>query len=221
MRMAISLLTVFLIACGQGSQTLETAQKTQSSAAPRQPPAMIPGALPLPEVTVDMSSPDRALTSFFAFQDRNLVARFNQALQEVADPKQQAHLNSATILFDGPAKRYIDRILKTDTPILERYERDISKVETESETRAIVFVNIKNVTPLLPGAVLDKYDTKWRSEGFNFRYVMTKTAEGWKIGDVQEWSLNVATMKDAWQRSARIPSAEGKPWVPGMVSPLF
>ena len=224
MRIVLGFLTVFLVACNQGSQSPGTAQQAPSApllAALNQSVALIPGTLPLPEVVVDLSSPDRALKTFFAFQDRNFVASFNQNLKMIAGQKRAAHLDGAKILFDGPAKRYIDQIFATDTLILEKYERDINKIETESETRAVVLINIKNITPLLPGSVLDQYETKWRGEGFNYRYIMTKTSEGWKISDVQDLQLNTTTVKYSFERSRLIPPADAKPSVPSLVSPLF
>jgi hypothetical protein len=219
---AVALMAV--AACNQAAppSALNSPVPTASSTKAGQSHVDVAGTLPLPEVKLDLSSPDRALKTFFAFQDRHLVAEFNEAVRQRASDTPHPDAGAAAV-FEGPAKRYIDAVLgkNAQAAVLERYERDIAKVEAESETRAIVLANIKNITPVAAGSVLDKYDLKWRSEGFNFRYVMGKTSEGWKIEDVQEWELDVNTVKHGWKRSRKIPAAEPGPRVYGMVSSLF
>jgi hypothetical protein len=82
----------------------------------------------------------------------------------------------------------------------DNFERDIQEVKTESETRAIVFAKITNVTPLAAGAELDSYDKKWRSEGFRYKYLVEKTSAGWKISQVYRYDeSNKYVNKDPWE----------------------
>lgn len=82
------------------------------------------------------------------------------------------------------------------------FNREIDEVKTESETRAIVFATIKNNTPLPPGAELDVYDKKWRSNGFKFKYLVEKSAGVWKVSQVYKFDeSNKLINKDVWEKN--------------------
>lgn len=215
-------LAALLVGCGKESQTIGNANLATS-----QPTKAVAGLLPVPDLKVDLSSPDRALKTLFAMQDRGAVFGYNSDIERKAKAAEAPpiQLDDAFVLFDGPAKSWFERFVKyreIGTPTLDVVARDILKVETESETRAIVLVNMKNITPIPAGAELDEYDKKFREEGFNYRYIMTKTGEGWKIEDVQEMRVNVKAMKQMWTRLEEISNAQQiKLRVPSTVTPLL
>lgn len=94
--------------------------------------------------------------------------------------------------------------------------REIDEVKTESETRAIVFATIKNATPVPTGAVLDQIETKWRSSGFKFKYLIEKSEGQWKVAQVYRYDeSNKYVNKDLWEK-AYVPS--DKPHVPSYVA---
>ncbi len=181
------------------------------------------GKLPEPAVQVDLSSPDRAIKTLFAMQDRASVVEHNRQVEEQANAeKNRKTLESTLVLFDGLAKRYLEAEVTPAKPILETVAREILKVETETETRAIVLVSATNTTPLPPGEVLDEYDKKWRTEGFKYRYIMTKAADGWKIEDLQEWGYSIKKSREEWIRPHRIDAVLNQNnRVRSIVNPLF
>lgn len=69
------------------------------------------------------------------------------------------------------------------------FDRNITKVEVESETRAVVKAIIKNITPPDAGAVLDESDSKAKSEGEPFRYTLERkdSSSGWQISRVDRF----------------------------------
>lgn len=79
-------------------------------------------------------------------------------------------------------KNYVTRC--TD----DSYSKEIIEVKSESETRAIVFAKIKNNTPIPDGARPDVEDIKTREKGKNYKYVLEKDSEGWKV--VQVYAAN-------------------------------
>lgn len=66
----------------------------------------------------------------------------------------------------------------------------------ESETRAVVFANIKNTTPIPEGAEPDENEKKYRADGFRFKYVVEKASDGWKISQVFKYR---DYGKDPWE----------------------
>lgn len=177
-------------------------------------------------VTIDLSSPDRTLKTHFAFQDRN----FRLAYQELLEPPKEGskhRVKQAAVLFDGAAKNYAERILldkpSTDTPVLEQYERDIRKIENETETRAVAIVWMRNITPIPVGAEPTNFDKERRSEGSEYKFVLGKTSEGWKIEDIQEFDLAPPDYsKKVWTRISTISFFnDTRPRVSSLVDPLY
>ena len=94
----------------------------------------------------------------------------------------------------------------------DAYSRDIQEVKAESETRAVVFATIKNVTPIPQGAEPDESDKKYRADGFRFKYVLEKTSDGWKIAQVFKYRDYMRS--DPWES---VYQPRDKPRYPGFV----
>lgn len=112
-------------------------------------------------------------------------------------------------------------VLRTLTPkeIVCRedvYDRDIQEVKLESETRAVIFVKVKNVTPVPAGADPDEYDKQYRKNGFRFKYLVEKTSEGWKVSQVYKYDeINLKYLKkDPWEKLYKV---SDKPYYPAFV----
>lgn len=211
---------ILLCACGP---TAETQPKSEPAAAisidtPKN------AQQELPPILIDQSSPDRALKTHFAFQDRYEYIQSKRYNEEQGKSAEKIGIEAAEVLFDGAAKRYFDRqIGKNKTPLLlEKYEREILKIDNESETRAIALVNIKNVTPIPSGAEPDEYDKKRRADGVVYRYIFSKAAEGWKIEDVQHLEYSIEKKRDEWTRVMEISILiKDKPSTPSLTRPLY
>lgn len=91
------------------------------------------------------------------------------------------------------------------------FDRNITKVDIESDTRAIVKAVIKNSTPPDPGAVLDDSDLKARSEGEPFMYTLERkdSSSGWQIARVERFPSYART----WERVFEKPKPSSNRYV--------
>lgn len=80
------------------------------------------------------------------------------------------------------------------------------KIEQEAETRAVAYVSVHNITPVPAAAGPEEVVREWRKEGQQYRYVFTKTGEGWKIEDVQRWEYDTESRKETRVRASEIDS---------------
>lgn len=156
-----------------------------------------------------MQSPDQAVKTWWRFYDINHAHNVESCLSR--------HRNN----LSGPLK-YVAQIaqgdvLRTLIPVtslcrVSTYARDIQEVKTESETRAVVFANIKDVSPVPDGAEPDENDKKYRANGFRYKYVLEKTSAGWKISQVFQYRESMRN--DPW-----LPVYEpfNKPLYPGFI----
>lgn len=166
---------------------------------------------PIESVVIENSSPDQAVKSWWKVID--LLEQ--ESVDECKKNQNKAPLNHV---------RYFPKITQEDllrsiTPQipdcrLTVYDREILEVKTESETRAILFAKVKNVTPIPEGAEPDEYDKKFRKEGFRFKYLIEKSSEGWKLSQVYEYD-RYSTTGESWRA---IYKYSDKPHFPGYVS---
>ncbi|MEW5507056.1 hypothetical protein [Pseudomonas antarctica] len=87
------------------------------------------------------------------------------------------------------------------TPLV--FDRQITKVEVQSDTRAVVTAHIKNATPPEDGAVLDADAKKGKEAGEPFQYVLERedAKSGWKITKISSFSLYTKEWRDAYPKS--------------------
>lgn len=69
------------------------------------------------------------------------------------------------------------------------FERRITKVEIQSETRSVITAQVINVTPPDVAAVLDTEDKKTKESGEIFQYLLERknAGDGWKISQVSRY----------------------------------
>lgn len=145
---------------------------------------------------VNLKSPDMAVKSWWAYVDY-------RERQDLESCRLIEKLNKETILKEvnkvaGP--ELIDTFNDTHCT-LSTYDREISEVKVESETRGIVRAIIKSTTPIPQGASLDKYDEKWRNNGFMYKYLVEKDGSDWKVSRVYKYDeTNKYLDKDPWTR---------------------
>jgi hypothetical protein len=210
-RCSIALSLAVILAAGCTPQALPPAPpaKSATSAAAATAPA---SAAPSPQLIVEIDSPDRAIKTWWRYLDlkeQNNALKCRQAKDEPGSPDQQylGLIAQADVLRT---------LLPTDRKCaVDVYSRDIQEVKAESETRAVVFAHVKNVSPIPVGAEPDEYDKKFRQDGFRFKYVLEKTSSGWKVSQVFKYSeTNKYLKKDVWQN---IYEFDNKPRYPAFV----
>lgn len=160
------------------------------AATPPSPTAIVPSAatqtaaqIPSPGVEIDTSSPDNALKSWWRVLDH----REQITSAECAKRNAEYFALFERVAQGDPLRQYTAMEREYCAP--ETYEREIHEVETESETRAVIFAKIRNVTPIPAGADLSPEDRKNREDGYRYSYLLEKTAEGWKVSAVYRFGL--------------------------------
>lgn len=152
------------------------------------------------KIPLDLTSPDNALKSYWAAKDEVRRAVDLKSDEETAFGKEVRSLLekvAAPGIFDFNHR-----------PVLETFSRDIEDVDVQSETRAVIIARIKNITPIPAGAEVDEYDKKARENGERYRYVLEKSAAGWRVAELWTWSTYP---KEDWKKSR---PSDGKPSVP-------
>jgi hypothetical protein len=91
------------------------------------------------------------------------------------------------------------------------FDRQITNVEIQSDTRAIVTAQIKNTTPPEEGAVLDYEDKKAKEAGEPYRYVLERESSSsqWKIAQV----LSMPSYAKTWVEALKAPPPANNRWV--------
>jgi hypothetical protein len=164
-----------VLACGGGGDP-GGAAKADSAASARNRP------LPDTAFAVDLSTPDRALRTYWRI--RSMADTIGQPIDTAAVRFQNWQRADSVLarIYGGDALAEYSR---TRQPSLHpRYTREILAVEPETDTRATVLARIRNVTPVPPGAVADEYAARRRAEGDVYRYVFERDSAGWKLVQV-------------------------------------
>lgn len=171
-RCIVSLMTLAVAVLGTACSPEE---KAASTAAPAKQVA------PVPDVPVDLTTPDKALKSYWAVKDE--VRRRNQMIwQERVPAFREAERRLADVLT---ATMLAGQQTTFEDP--EQFSRDILEVKVESDSRAVVVTVIKNTTPLPSGASPSRFDEERRRDGERYKYVLEKAANGWQVAEVWEW----------------------------------
>lgn len=166
------ILAFAVLALSAGCDRATTQQKVE-------PPQVVSAPPPLAAPQLDMTTPDRALKSYWAYVDWDLDRQAESSKQ---------FLNSA----DYAERREVHekvavRAIVDDhkgTPLREIYQREILSATVETESRAVIAATIKNVTPLPQGMTLEPLDRKKRDDGQRFRYVMEREGSNWKVAEI-------------------------------------
>jgi hypothetical protein len=165
-----------LSACGGGGSAADGAAKADSVPSVRSRP------LPDSAFAVDLSTPDRALRTYWHIKS---MADTIRAPADTTEARYHDWRRADTVLarvYGGEALGEYRRTREPQPP--QRYVREILAVEPETETRATVLARIRNVTPVPPGATPDEYSARRRAEGDVYRYVFEREPDGWKLVQV-------------------------------------
>jgi hypothetical protein len=138
-------------------------------------------ALPDSAVRVDLSTPDRALRTYWRLRD------LSDTLKPPIDSSNASMRGWLRVegglrqVFGGVALRQIDNAAK----IKERFSREIVEAKQETDSRAVVVARVRNVTPLPEGATLTDSEAEARREGEVFRYIFEREGQEWKLVQIQ------------------------------------
>lgn len=155
-------------------------------------------------VQTDMTTPDKALKSFWAVRDavrKTQADLFAKHLEEYRASQGQINAVAAGAL----AKTFAAEV---DVP--ETFSRDIVDVKVESESRAVIVASIKNTSAIAAGAEPSKYEEERRRDGDRYKYVLERDQTGWRVAEIWEWR---AYPSPDWKKSR---PDDGKPRVPSL-----
>lgn len=165
------LAALLLVGCGnQANNNAAPVAKTEQAADVPPPPV------------IDTTTPDKAVKSLWTTIDwSKAIAQAKGVRQPTAEEvtlkKLEAQLSVPAIASPKAEKIQV-----------QQYSRDILKADVETESRAIVLAQIKNITPLPSDAVLSQYQAKAREQGTRVKYVLEKNGGVWQIAEAWEMS---------------------------------
>lgn len=186
------ILTIGLTGCDKIAQILsaqntKTASDTKSVKPDKEEPKTINN------IEINIESPDLALKTWWRYLDRQkelslLDCKKNNEAAEVGK-FDVSKISSGEL--EASLKSRVNHCDK------ETYEREIREVKLETETRAIAFVTIKNSTPST--AAHTEKEEQRRLKGEEYKYLIERSKEGWKIVQVYKYSeTNKYLNKELW-----------------------
>ncbi|MFJ4130879.1 hypothetical protein [Pseudomonas cyclaminis] len=152
------------------------------------------------------NSPDVTVKSWWRVKDASMSIRM-----EVC----KNNLKLAAPYFEKLSKLSSNELYSSDSCIRSpvSFDRQITKVEVQSETRALVTARIKNISPPEEGAVLDADDKKAKEAGEPFQYLLERkdAQSGWQITKIASFP---SYAKD-WQDVSSKPEPSNNRYVYG------
>lgn len=150
------------------------------------------------------NSPDAAVKSWWRVKDAGAVLEM-----EVC----KANISQAAPYFEKLARLSTEDV-HSDRTCMDaptKFDRQILKVDVQSDTRAVVTAQIRNVTPPEEGAVLDADDKEAKAEGSPFQYLVERKdkSSDWKIAQVSRY----VSYKSSWESIFEKPEPSTNRWV--------
>jgi len=134
-----------------------------------------------PHLTASTNTPDAAVKSWWQARDAraNFGAKVCNEMRELYDPVDRTLLSLA-------AAKITNDIADPERCAPTVYSRDISKVDIQSDTRAIVQAQVRNATPPSKGYVLDEDDKRDKDRGIRMQYLLERNDanQAWKIAQI-------------------------------------
>lgn len=196
---SFSAISLSLVLAGCSPQPESAPTSTPTSSVPNaatQTAVQSPG----PAVEIDTSSPDNALKSWWRVLDYREQVTSAECAKRNIQKKPDYFALFERVAQDAPLKQYTSVEIAYCAP--ETFEREIQEVKNESETRSIIFAQIRNTSPIPAGADPTPDDRKSRADGYRYKYLLEKTADGWKVSGVYRFNeINQRyKMGDAWEK---------------------
>lgn len=187
--LAVSLSALALAGCLEKSEKNEGLAKAVSA---------------IEKTEINRNSPDMTVKSWWRVKDAGIALYLEGCKERL---KVEAPLYSKLSELSTP-EIYTDRAC-SDVP--DTYEREITNVDVQSDTRAVVTARISNTTPPEPGAELSDKDRKSKEAGDAYQYVLERkdSASGWKIAQVS----TMATWSREWRSIFKKPEPSSNRWV--------
>lgn len=176
-----------------GDQTVATQAATTAAAVPAAAPPTAP------TVEIDTTSPDAAVKSWWRVLDYRDQITSAQCLEQNVKETPTYFPMFEKLAQEAALRHYTEEERDCAASL---YEREIQEVKSESDTRALVFAKIRNVSPIQPGADPSPDDRNKRADGYRFKYLLEKTAAGWKVSQAYRFDYINQKYKlgDPWEK---------------------
>ena len=128
---------------------------------------------------INRNSPDMTVKSWWRVKDAGVALYLEECKERM---KIEGPLFSKISELSTP-EIYSDRECSKSP---DTYDREITNVDVQSDTRAVVTARISNTTPPDPGATLSDKDQKTKEAGDAYQYILERkdAASEWKIAQV-------------------------------------
>lgn len=156
---------------------------------------------------LELASPDQAVKTWWRVKDKSVAAAVNRCEEKSKELLASESMSAMKNITTGLA---LQNTGQHATCMHFTFGREIIEVKVESETRAIVLAKIKATTPIPAGVTPDADDTRRRTEGELYKYLLEKIGTEWKIAQIYSHS---STDSDPWQPEY----TEVKPYVHSLV----
>lgn len=133
------------------------------------------------EFKSDLSSPDNALKTWWAYLDARLAhehAAYVDYYSTISNESEYKKISTGKV-FDAISAANKDSIKK------DVYLREILEVKVETDTRAIAFAKITNITPT--EVIPTEEEKKTREKGGRYKYLIEKVEGEWKVSQVYNY----------------------------------
>lgn len=146
-------------------------------------------------VAIATNSPDATVKSWWSVKDAGMLLD-REACYEFEKLKR-------------PTIDKLKSLVSSDFPIgqvcigdLLSFDRKITKVEIESDTRSVVMAVIKNSTPPEAGAEIDDKDREAKELGEQYRYTLERkdTSSNWHIERIENFPSYARDWQDAYTK---------------------
>ena len=161
-----------LTACDKKNSTTITKETTETSSEAPKP---------------DLSTPEKAIYSFQSFKNWSEEWKKIVGKKYLHDQEDKFNQIKYSLFQDRSAqilKQERERFLQDQA---EKFEFTIAEMKKETDTRVVAIVNVRNVTPIVAGAVVDEFDKKRRADGVKFKFDLELENAKWLISQITEW----------------------------------
>jgi hypothetical protein len=138
---------------------------------------------------VDLRTPEATVRTYWAMQE----ALDSVALALLGGPTESNPFAAVRRGYEQTVAGRAKEML-VGTPVRQTFAREIEAVDTAG-ARAFVTTRIRNTTPLAAGVTLIHEQEELREEGQQFRYLLEREGDAWRIVQIQIWS----DLGDGWQ----------------------
>lgn len=139
--------------------------------------ARLAGSGPMPKP--DLSTPERALRSYWALKDWYFEA--GRRADEEVERRLPEPIEVYGAVSTGEARAYWSEPWPR---LQDKRQRDIEAIMQEAESRAVALVRVRNVTPIPPGVHGSPQEVERREAGVMFRFLLEREGGEWKISQI-------------------------------------